>query len=121
MMGLKDPSSYLNVFLISSHHKNRKILEKLAKQLKKDGEIVYFDFIVHGDHIYLKTLWKQVGLHQTSSSGLKTVQEKYYTNYTVEMAKQILSGSMSVTEREQKSRHNRLHARGGFCTAAREL
>ena len=39
----------------------------------------------------------------------------------IEMAKQILSGSMSVTEREQKSRHNRLHARGGFCTAAREL
>ena len=104
------------------HHKNRKILEKLAKKLKNDRKIVSFDFIVHGDHIFLKTLWKQVGLHQSSSSGLKTVQEKYYTNYTVEMAKQILSGSISVTEREHRNRHNRLHAHGsGVCTSAREL
>ena len=92
------------------HHKNRKILEKLARKLKKENKIVYFDFMVHGDNMLLKTLWKKTKFQQTSS-GIMTLHEKCYTCYSVDMAEQILSGLISVTEREHASRHNRQNSR----------
>ena len=92
------------------HHKSRKILEKLARKLKKENKIVYFDFIVHGDNMILKTLWKKTNFQQTSS-GIMTLHEKCYTCYSVDMAEQILSGLISVTEREHASRHNRQNSR----------
>ena len=86
---------------------NRKILEKLGKKLKKEEKIVYFDCIIQGGQIYLKTQWKKTQLVQTTQ-GLRTHFEKCYTFYSTKLATQILEGSLSIEERESENRQNKM-------------
>ena len=85
--------------------RKRKTLEKLAKKLKKEGRIVYFDYIIRGGQIYLKTQWKKNKFIQTSE-GLKTYSEKQFTFYSTKIAQQILDGSLGIDEREEVNRQN---------------
>ena len=79
-------------------------LESLSR-LKKDGRIVYFDYIIRGGQIYLKTQWKKNKFIQTSED-LKTYSEKQFTFYSTNIAQQILEGSLGIDEREEVNRQN---------------